>query len=152
MINRTQILNALTFVIVSAVSSASSRDHSSRTCSRNRRHLVRNQLTTRRKILIVALAGISFVGCSSRNQAPPQNSTSSTVAGHDHQAEAAVPRVSILEAQASVGRGEAVLVDVRTAEAYSTGHIRASISLPEAEIPMRVQLLPKDKKIITYCA
>jgi rhodanese-related sulfurtransferase len=45
-----------------------------------------------------------------------------------------------------------VLVDVRTGEAYSTGHIRASISLPEAEIPMRVQLLPKDKKIITYCA
>jgi hypothetical protein len=109
-------------------------------------------MTTTRKILIVVLAGIGFFGCSSRNQAPPQNSTSSAVAGHDHQAEGAVPRVSILEAQASVARGEAVLVDVRTGEAYSTGHIRASISLPEAEIPMRAQLLPKDKKIITYCA
>ena len=114
--------------------------------------LLMNQMRTRHKILILVLAAIGFFGCSSRNQAPPQNSTTSTVAGHDHQAEAAVPRVSILEAQASVGRGEAVLVDVRTAEAFSTGHIRASISLPEAEIPMRAQLLPKDKKIITYCA
>ncbi len=110
-------------------------------------------MTIQKKCLILVLAGLGLFACSSRNQTGPANSTRTAVeSDHDHQAEAAVPRVSILEAQTSVGRGEAVLVDVRSAEAYSMGHIRDSISLPEVEIPMRSQLLPKNKKIITYCA
>jgi len=114
--------------------------------------------------LIAALAGGVLLGCatqqtsntggrtvSSQTQASPQ-SPGAAAADHDHAAESAVPRISITEADVAVKRGEAVFLDVRQASAYNAGRIKGAILMPEGEIPLRARMLPKDKKIITYCS
>lgn len=85
----------------------------------------------------------------SQTQASPQSSNAT--GGHDHAAETAVARIGIMEAQAAVNRGEAVILDVRAPAAYSAGRIKGAVLMPEAEIAARASTLPKDKKIITYC-
>ncbi|MBA3573320.1 MAG: rhodanese-like domain-containing protein [Pyrinomonadaceae bacterium] len=120
--------------------------------------------------VVAALAGSALLGCAaqqnsnsgsrtterpgtapSQPQAAPQSSNAAT-GGHDHAAETAVPRISIMEAEAAVKRGEAVFLDVRQAPAYNAGRIKGAILMPEAEIASRAMTLPKGKKIITYCS
>jgi hypothetical protein len=60
-------------------------------------------------------------------------------------------RITVEEARAAVERGEAVLVDVRTAESYAIEHARTAMSLPENDLMARANELPRDKLIITYC-
>lgn len=67
--------------------------------------------------------------------------------------EAGVPRVTAEKAKAAFDAGQAVIVDVRTAEAYASRHISGAILIPLADIerdPSAVQL-DKTKWIITYC-
>ena len=67
--------------------------------------------------------------------------------------EAEVPRVSVETAQAARASGEAVIVDVRSADAYSSSHIAGAINIPLAEIEANPAALDidKDRWIITYC-
>ena len=48
-------------------------------------------------------------------------------------------------------RGEAVIVDVRPVEEYEAGHLLGAISVPLSELPDRLETLPKDREIVTYC-
>ena len=114
--------------------------------------------------LIAALAGGVLLGCAAQQNSNTGSKTVSSqtqasppppeadAAGHDHAAESAVPRISIKEADVAVKRGEAVFLDVRQASAYNAGRIKGAILMPEGEIPLRARMLPKDKKIITYCS
>jgi 3-mercaptopyruvate sulfurtransferase SseA len=64
-----------------------------------------------------------------------------------------VPRVSLEQAKAALDSGAAIIVDVRSNDAYAAEHIASSISIPLAEIeanPTSVKL-EKDQWIITYC-
>jgi 3-mercaptopyruvate sulfurtransferase SseA len=67
--------------------------------------------------------------------------------------EADVPRVPVAEAKLAFDNGKAVIVDVRSAEAYATGHIQGAISIPLAKIETNIKNVPLDKNqwIITYC-
>src|SRR4051794_15635926 len=49
-----------------------------------------------------------------------------------------------------VKEGKAVFVDVRPRDAYDSGHIAGSISIPLTEIIARMKELPAKKEIITY--
>jgi hypothetical protein len=67
--------------------------------------------------------------------------------------EAEVPRVSLEDAKAAFDDGEAVIVDVRSREAYAAGHIPGAINIQLGEFetaPSTIDL-PKDAWIITYC-
>jgi|GEM_PF-5305528 len=44
-----------------------------------------------------------------------------------------------------------VILDVRTKQIYDEGHIKGSLSFPEADVDTRVGELPKDKLIVAYC-
>jgi 3-mercaptopyruvate sulfurtransferase SseA len=69
------------------------------------------------------------------------------------QTEADVPRVTVQEAKAAFESGEAVIVDVRSAEAFAAQHIQGALSIPLTGIeadPASVTL-EKDQWIITYC-
>lgn len=117
--------------------------------------------------LVAVLSGVVLLGCvaqqnsnsgsgTSGTQTTPARSSGSpqSLSGppaHDHQAETAVPRISVTEAEAAVRQGEAVLLDVRLAQAYTAGHIKGAIAMAEPEIAARSGSLPRDKKIITYC-
>jgi hypothetical protein len=112
---------------------------------------------TKLLIVIVLVNAASFLGCTaqqtSQSNAPVSSGTPLVKMPlvDDHAAEAAVPRISVTEAEALMKKGEAILLDARQEPAFRAGHIKGAISMPEALIPARVSMLPKDKKIITYC-
>ena len=69
------------------------------------------------------------------------------------QTEAEVPRVTVEDAKAALDSGEAIIVDVRSAEAYAEGHVTDAISVPLGEFENNIANVPLDKNqwIITYC-
>jgi 3-mercaptopyruvate sulfurtransferase SseA len=67
--------------------------------------------------------------------------------------EASVPRVSIEEARVALESGAAIIVDVRSKQAYDESHIPGAINilLGEFETNINSIALDKDQWIITYC-
>lgn len=67
--------------------------------------------------------------------------------------EAEVPRVALEEARAALDSGAAVIVDVRSAEAYQASHVAGAVSIPLAEVEANPTGLALDREqwIITYC-
>ena len=67
--------------------------------------------------------------------------------------EADVPRITVEDAKAAVDGGEAVSVDVRSAESFAAGHIAGAISIPLTEFETNISNIAfkKDQWIITYC-
>ena len=67
--------------------------------------------------------------------------------------EASVPRVIAEEAKLAFDNGEAIIVDVRSAESYAEVHIAGAISIPLGEFENNITNIPldKDQWIITYC-
>ena len=61
-----------------------------------------------------------------------------------------VQRIKPAEAKALLDRGEAVLYDTRSFEAYREKHATGAISLPEAEQKTLVATVPTDKVLIFY--
>jgi rhodanese-related sulfurtransferase len=63
-----------------------------------------------------------------------------------------MPRIKGDEAKRLFDKGEAVLVDVRSADQYKQSHAKPAISIPLMEIEAgNFGSLPKDKRIIAYC-
>lgn len=52
----------------------------------------------------------------------------------------------------NVDKTEAMIIDSRTKEEYDFGHIEGAINIPVDEIRSRLNEIPRDKKIIVYCA
>jgi hypothetical protein len=69
------------------------------------------------------------------------------------QTEDAVPRVTVEEAKSALDSGEAVLVDVRSVEAYAESHAVGAISIPLSQFEVNIEKLSldKDQWIIPYC-
>lgn len=47
--------------------------------------------------------------------------------------------------------GEVILLDVRPAEEYQAAHLPTAVSVPIAELPARLEKIPKDKTVVAYC-
>lgn len=93
-------------------------------------------------------------------QTPAQNVTSTFAAPVVTQSpvlpplsEAEIPRVSAEDAKAAVDRGEAIIMDVRSSDAYAASHIAGAINIELTEIESNPEALNLDKNqwIITYC-
>lgn len=69
------------------------------------------------------------------------------------QTDAEVPRVPADQAKAAFDSGDAVIVDVRGAEAYARSHITGALEVSLSAIQTDPANLPLDKNkwIITYC-
>ena len=105
--------------------------------------------------MMVLVGTVILLGCTAQQTSQsnaPQTPMVQTPHEDDHAALAAVPRISVAEADALVKKGQAILLDTRQESAYRIGHIKGAISMPEGEIANRVSMLPRDKKIITYCS
>jgi rhodanese-related sulfurtransferase len=64
-----------------------------------------------------------------------------------------VPRITVEELKKLMAEQQVVVVDVRSADAYNTGHIKDAINLPLDKIQAgQYKDLPSDKRIITYCS
>lgn len=49
-----------------------------------------------------------------------------------------------------VGQG-ATLVDVRSPDEYSAGHIQGAVNVPVGELAGKLGSIPKDKAVVVYC-
>jgi hypothetical protein len=67
--------------------------------------------------------------------------------------EAGVPRLAVDQAKAAFDAGQAVIVDVRSADAYAAGHAEGAINIPLGNFEIDIAKIPleKDQWIITYC-
>jgi hypothetical protein len=65
--------------------------------------------------------------------------------------QASLPRVSVGDAKAAFDLKQAVFVDVRDEVSYDLNHIPGALSIPEAEIGIRLYELNTADWIITYC-
>ncbi|MFO7696940.1 MAG: hypothetical protein R6X16_07270 [Anaerolineae bacterium] len=63
---------------------------------------------------------------------------------------AGLPRISPQDAYAAVQAGEAVLYDVRIADAFDDMHAEGAVSLPESEAIARLGELPNDRLLVFY--
>ena len=63
----------------------------------------------------------------------------------------AVETIDRGELIARLGRGEAILIDVRPDEEYAAGHIDGARSIPLGELEQRLAELPGDREVVAYC-
>jgi len=113
------------------------------------------------KLISVVLAFLVFlsVACSTAHTssatvaslpAPAATITPQPVAHNDA---SQVPRVTVEELKKLLADKKALVIDVRSLDAYDISHIKGSISLPLDKIQAgEVKSLPKDKQLITYCS
>jgi rhodanese-related sulfurtransferase len=62
-----------------------------------------------------------------------------------------VERIDREELRARLAREEVVLIDVRPAEEYASGHISGAKSIPIDELERRLKELPRDREVVAYC-
>ncbi|MCC7573789.1 MAG: rhodanese-like domain-containing protein [Candidatus Methanofastidiosum sp.] len=61
--------------------------------------------------------------------------------------------ISASELKQLIQSGEDIyLVDVRTAGEYAGGHLQGAVNIPSDKISTRISEIPKDRKVILYCA
>jgi len=53
---------------------------------------------------------------------------------------------------ADLNRADSIIIDSRTKEEYEFGHIKGALNIPVDELRGRLSEVPKDKKIVVYCA
>lgn len=92
------------------------------------------------------------------SQPPPSSQVgqpSAAAEAHDeatHEIENKMPRVRADELKRLVAAGQAVIVDVRSAEEYAQAHIQSAINLPVQQIESgQYPKPPRDKRLISYC-
>ena len=111
-------------------------------------------------LLVILIMALSATACS----ASPTSSTptlrptqivntSTQTTPNLPLSESEVPRVSVEDAKAALERGEAIVVDVRSADAYAASHIAGAINIQLSDIEANPTNLNLDQNqwIITYC-
>ena len=115
---------------------------------------------------ILAVAAVAFSVAACNDAAEPVNISRATPAPgapivpaqqpgvdpHGHAEGADAPRISLAEAKKAFDDGSAVFIDTHLKNAYDDGHIPGAINIPVAELDLKVNTIPKGKKIIAYCS
>ena len=67
--------------------------------------------------------------------------------------EAEVPRISLEKAKAAIESGAAIVIDVRSQDAFNASHIPGALNIQLGEFETNIDNLPldKDQWIVTYC-
>ncbi len=60
-------------------------------------------------------------------------------------------RLNPKQYQSTMAGADHLLVDVRTADEFRSGHINGAVNIDLQSLPARIATLPKDKPIVLYC-
>ncbi|MFZ5858589.1 MAG: rhodanese-like domain-containing protein [Chloroflexota bacterium] len=108
-----------------------------------------------RKNLLLLLFALTISACSASTPTEMAVTVEPTrpLAEGLPQTEADVPRVTVAEAKAAFDSGAAVIVDVRSTQAFVAQHIADALSIPLTQIEDNPKSVTLDKNqwIITYC-
>lgn len=112
-------------------------------------------------LFTIVILGLAALACSALLPLPAEENTPTQIIepgvtqpqGNIPQSEAAVPRVTVEEAKAAFDSGAAIIVDVRSQDAYNASHVAGALFVPLGEFETNIAGvdLPKDEWIITYC-
>lgn len=101
--------------------------------------------------LAIVLALGVLTACNSAEQKTAKTSPTNSAAPAQLPADGA-RRITISELKDLLAKDEAVVIDVRNQASYDMAHIRGSKLIPEAEVVSRLDELPRNKLIVTYCS
>jgi len=84
---------------------------------------------------------------------PTLDSSPSAMDEHGHSTSSVdAPRIGPEEAAMLVQSGDAILLDVRTDDAFKAGHIKGAVHIPYDQVTSRARAeLPLTRWIIPYC-
>jgi hypothetical protein len=68
-----------------------------------------------------------------------------------HGDRSSVKRIAAEDLRAKMNRNEVTVIDVRDAASYGASHIAGAINIPFASVESMLDLIPKDKPVVTYC-
>lgn len=102
-------------------------------------------------VYLAAGGGLLLIVAAILLSAQNSPATPAPVSSHDEETYPEISRVSLDETKAAMDAGAAVVLDVRSAEAYQDRHIAGAINIPLAELGSRLGELEKNQWIITYC-
>ena len=98
-------------------------------------------------LLLITLGILTACNSTEKSAQTPAVPAASTAIPSD-----GVRRVTVAELKGLLDKGEAFVVDVRNEASYNAAHIKGSKLIPEAEVVNRVNELPRNKMIVTYCS
>jgi len=105
---------------------------------------------------LASFALFALIACHSADSSNRVASSPTPAKPHASPAAAAhadgARRITTVELQDLLSKGQAYVVDVRNEAAYNTGHVRGAKLIPNTEIVARIKELPRDKTIVTYCS
>lgn len=112
-------------------------------------------------IMAISFIALVMLACNALLPLPTEQTTPTQIIepgvtqpqGNIPQSENAVHRVTVEEAKAALDSGAAIIVDVRSQEAYDASHVAGALFVPLGEFETNIAGvdLPKDQWIITYC-
>jgi hypothetical protein len=102
-------------------------------------------------ILFIVGIGLLLIAVALMLVSQNASTAPTPVALSEEEADAQVPRVSLVEAKAVYDAGSAIFLDVRSVEAHQTSRIPDSINIPLADLEARIAELDPEQWIITYC-
>ncbi|MDX1584122.1 MAG: rhodanese-like domain-containing protein [Thermoanaerobaculia bacterium] len=125
-------------------------------------------------LAVIGLSGLLFLGCQEEPPEPEVTADSSPIEQPAPPPSDALPgepmespgddattssepmtpddveRITI-EELSDLPDEEVVVVDVRSSQYYIEGHIPGAINIPAGQTVQMIDMLPKGKKIVTYC-
>jgi rhodanese-related sulfurtransferase len=102
-------------------------------------------------LTLAAFVLLIIVGCSNEPTVAASIKPTSETAAVPADDIASVKKVTVDEVRAALEKGEAVVVDVRSPQAYELEHIPGSKLMPFAQVSMRAGELPQNRLIVLYC-
>ena len=82
----------------------------------------------------------------------PQAVQQTGIDEHGHTEGEDAPRISLADAKKAFDDGSAVFIDTHLKNAYDAGHIPGAINVSVPELDLKVNTIPKGKKLIAYCS
>src|SRR5688500_14463323 len=104
------------------------------------------------KFIILLIGAVMLTSCNAADSAVNINAQAPRPAPSAAARTQGARRITTGELEKMLKDGTAFVVDVRSQDAYDMGHIPGSKLIPDGEIPNRVNELPRDKMIVTYCS
>jgi 3-mercaptopyruvate sulfurtransferase SseA len=101
--------------------------------------------------VMVFAAAVIFAACNAVDHVANSNTKPIPQSPQTAHADGA-RRVTVAELEAMMKDGTALVVDVRSQDAYDLGHIPGARLIPAGEILNHIGDLPRDKTIVTYCS
>lgn len=103
---------------------------------------------------IILVAAVILAACHGADTVmhPNPGNANTAPAGPETTHADGARRITTGELETLMKEGKAYVVDVRSQDSYDMGHIPGSRLIPAGLISQRINDLPRDKMIVTYCS